>query len=544
MARIERQSKREYPVRFTPRGLVDALDATDKFPGACIVMTDLIFDQSNPELLVARPGVGSPLTSFSSFANPGVISVQTTIGDVTYGLIASTANVGKDEPFAWNNATNAFVPVTNVTNANTPLTPASTGAWTPPTMANVGVNLIVTHPGFPGGATKFGWFDITNPAAPVWNAGDTATNGLTATPSAVQNFNNRAYFSVANTLQYTDVLSLTRTASTQSLTIGDTANVTALSGLPIQTTSSGVAQALIVFKAFQVWQITGDPVGGTLAQNYLSLTIGTSAPRSVWQSPFGIYFIAVGGPYIVDQMGLVRPVIHDGNALEPDLQAPFENAVVPSRAAGAYVASIYRVSLETIIRGTDSVNDYWFDEHRRRWTGPHSFSFDCASQYGNYLIINSNAHPGKLYKSQVLPDLTSAYNDDGTTIMGTMQSSTFPKEGSMTQKQMVESTQELSAAGVATTYTVTAQDDQQNTLNQAQIMVSNAGVVWGSNVWGDGSRWASGTNRPRVYNVPWTAPVVFQKMSLQIQASATSALAVGSFYGRYQQTGYTNVPNP
>jgi hypothetical protein len=47
-----------------------------------------------------------------------------------------------------------------------------------------------------------------------------------------------------------------------------------------------------------------------------------------------------------------------------------------------------------------------------------------------------------------------------------------------------------------------------------------------------------------VYNVPWTAPVVFQKMSLQVQASATSALAIGSFYGRYQQTGYTNVPNP
>lgn len=539
---VERQKKREYPVRYTSRGLVDALDATDKFPGASIVLTDLIFDQANPEVMVARPGVGSPLTSFSSFSSPGVISVQTTIGDITYGLIASSTNPGQDEPFAWNNATSAFVAVSNVTALNTPLTPASTGAWVPPTMANVGVNVIVTHPGFPGGATKFGWFDITNPAAPVWNAGDTTTNGLTATPTAVQNFGNRAYFSVANTLQYTDVLSLVRTSSTQSLTIGDTTSITALSGLPIQTTSSGVAQSLLAFKPFQIWQITGD--ASSLAQNFLSLTVGTSSPRSVWQAPYGTYFISVGGPYLVDQLGLVRPVVHDAQQQEPDISVPFQNAAVPSRAAGGYASGIYRICLETIIRGTDSVNDYWFDEARRRWTGPHSFSFDCASQYANYLIICSNAHPGKLYKSQVIPDLTSAYNDDGTTIMGTMQTSTFPKEGSMTQKQMVESTIELSAAGVATTYVITAQDEQQNTLNQAQIMVSSSGVLWGSNVWGDGSRWASGTNRPRVYNVPWTAPVVFQKMALQVQAAATSALAIGTFFGRYQQTGYTNAPNP
>jgi len=34
------------PVRFTPKGLADAYDATDVFPGACRKLSNLVFDQS------------------------------------------------------------------------------------------------------------------------------------------------------------------------------------------------------------------------------------------------------------------------------------------------------------------------------------------------------------------------------------------------------------------------------------------------------------------------------------------------------------------
>jgi hypothetical protein len=544
MAQLQRRTAREYPVRFTPAGLVDALDATNKFPGACITISDLVFDQSNPEIMVSRPGVGTPITSFSGFNTPGVVSVQTTVGDITYGLIATSRNPGNDEPFAYNNATNSFVAVAGVLAANTPTTPSSTGAWTPPTMANVGVFLIVTHPGFAGGATKFGWFDITNPAAPVWTAGDTATNGLPSVPVAVANFSNRAYFACSNSLAYTDLLTLNRAAAAQALTLGDTSAVNALSGLPITTTSSGMTQSLLAFKAFQVWQITGDPVTTNLAQNFISLTIGTNSPRSVWPSPLGVYFSSSSGPWVIDQIGTLRPVVYVPNSFEPDIIAPFQNFSTPSRVAGCYSGAIYRVCGETTIRGTISTNDYWFDEHRRRWTGPHTFSFDCASQYQNYMILCSNANPAKLYKSQVRPDSSSAYNDDGTALSGSLQSSTFPKDGGMTQKQMVEATQELSSSTVQNTYTIQAYDDQQNTLDNVQIAVAPSGKVWGSNVWGDGSTWKAAINRPRVYNVPWTQPIVFQKLSLAVSAVSNSALAIGTFFALYRDTGMTNVPNP
>ena len=74
---------------------------------------------------------------------------------------------------------------------------------------------------------------------------------------------------------------LTRTNASQSLTLGDTTPITAQSGLPIQTTSAGVAGALIVFKGSNIWQITGDPTTNNLALNYISLTKGSIAPRSV-----------------------------------------------------------------------------------------------------------------------------------------------------------------------------------------------------------------------------------------------------------------------
>ena len=44
--------------------------------------------------------------------------------------------------------------------------------------------------------------------------------------------------------------------------------------------------------------------------------------------------------------------------------------------------------------GQSVTNDYWFDEHKRRWTGPHSFAYDCLSQYGNYFIMTANGVPG------------------------------------------------------------------------------------------------------------------------------------------------------
>jgi len=537
---------REYPVRFTPRGLCDAFDSTDAFAGACQSLQNLIFDQSNPEIVVSRPGV-STITSFAGFNTPGVISVHVTIGMTTYGMIATARNAGHDEPFAYDHNAGAFITISGVVAGNTPTTPSTTGAWTPPTMASIGAKIIVTHPGFNGvGANFFGVIDVTNPAAPAWSSANTTVNLLPTVPVAVANFNNRAYFAVQSgslaLLYYSDVLAATViTNATNILTIGDTSPITALCGLPIQTTSSGITQALLVFKATQIWQVTGDLVGATLSLNYISLTIGCSAPRSLANSPLGTYFISNSGPMMVSQAAGLLSVLYSAAQLIPDVQAPFQAATQPTRIAGGYCATIYRVSVQTFVNGQAVTNDYWFDEHKRRWNGPHTFNYACASQLGNFFVLVSNDSPGKLIKSEVEPSQSSVYTDIGAALTGNLLSSTLPKTQNMNQKQVVESTIELSSGGASVLYTITAQDEIGSTINSVIIPVTVSGKLWGAFFWGDGTRWTSSLNICKTYTIPWTMPLVFPKLQLNVQVTSSSAIAIGTAHFRYQDLGYTMV---
>ena len=437
------------PMKFVPKGLVDAFDASEKFPGACQSLQNLIFDQSNPELVVSRPGVTLlvDLQATGMFANPSFISVFVTVGTRIYGMVATDRNPGHDEPFCYDTATSSVVVITGVTAQNTPASPTTAGDWVPPTIANVGVMLLVTHPGFTGAgknlwgggalwgstaeggsnalwgdALTFGLIDTTDPTAPTWNATTTATNALIGVPQAVANYNNRAYFAIGNILWFTDVLTNppTITNATQSVTIGDAQTVNALNGLPVQTASSGITQTLTVFKNTQTWQIGGDAATWNLSLDQISLTVGCNAPRSIALSPYGLYFSSSGGPYFLDMLGGLRPLTYSGDFTDPDVQAPFQNALVPTRAAGAYNSTVYRVCIPTIVRGRQGINDYWFDEHRRRYNGPHTFAYDCAGALGGDFILSGVNYPGKLMQSATQQNQNFVNTDLGTQMTCTL----------------------------------------------------------------------------------------------------------------------------
>ncbi|MCA8203200.1 hypothetical protein LGM71_19290 [Burkholderia sp. AU33545] len=530
------------PVRFTPKGLCDAFDATDAFAGACQLLSNLVFDQGNPEIIVARPGVGAAATTFSGFTTPTFVSVYTVIGTVAYGMVSTARNPGFDEPFAFNLLTSSFTTISGVTSGNVPASPATSGAWTPPTMAVVGTKIIITHPGFSGaGANFFGVIDISNPAAPAWSSSNLATNPLTGVPTSVANFNNRAYFSVGNTLQFSDALNpLTRTNASQAVTIGDTTSITAQSGLPVQTTSAGVIGALIVFKTSQVWQITGDPTTSNLALNYVSLTTGCIAPRSVVQGPFGIFFAGVDAPYILNFLGTLVPLSsRPGTDFPADLQVPFQNTTQPSRISASFAGNVYRVCVPTLIQGQQQTNDYWYDIRRKRWTGPHSFTYDCASLYGESFVLSGASHGAALFVSSTIPTSNTSYLDAGAAFMCHLRSSNFPKTGHMQQVQVVESTIELAATGASVVFNLTALDDQQNSLASTFVMTPTSGAIWNAFNWG-AANWSSNASIPHVYSIPWPIALVFQKMSLDVTVTPVNEVMIGTFFARYQDTGYTN----
>jgi hypothetical protein len=151
------------PTKWVPRGLTDASDGTNSFPGAQQQLINLIPDPSTAGIYVPRPAaqIETSFTGVNAPTGPGDVQAMLTVGDLEYGMIASTRFAGKDEPYCYDLANGVFLPVAGVTNANTPTTQPSSGDWVPPIMAQVSPRVIVTHPGFPGGAIKFGWFDVS-----------------------------------------------------------------------------------------------------------------------------------------------------------------------------------------------------------------------------------------------------------------------------------------------------------------------------------------------------------------------------------------------
>ena len=532
---------REYPIHFTAKGLCDALDASMAFPGACLTMQNVIFDQSNPELVVARPGVGLPFTDFTGFDLPTYVSVFVVIGTVVYGMVATSRTAGHDEPFAYDTATDSFIPISGVTGANVPATQPISGDWKPPVMAMIGIDMVVAHVGFSGIGNNFvGRIDLTNPLAPVWSSFNTAPISLPTVPIAVANFNNRAWYGFLNQAWFSDPLIPTAmTNAGQALTIGDITPIIAFCGLPIQTTSAGVIGALLVFKEFQVWQITGDfAVTGSLSLNFLTLTTGTNSPRSVVMSPTGVIFLGIDGPYYVSAYGQILPVCQTFTGLVQDVRQPFQNIRNPTRAAASFTGAIYRICVETIVLGQETINDYWFDLTVRRWNGPHTFAYDEAAQLGNRFVISDRNLGAFLFFSQYLPDLTSVHNDNGVPLSVNLQSSFYPKTENINEKQVIETTIELASQSATLTYIINAYDENFSLIGTAQITIVSALPLWGSVIWG-AFDWASGTDTPLTYEVPWAAPLVFKKLSLQVLAVSAANAAIGTSFCKYKDNGYT-----
>lgn len=143
------------------RGVSDALDGTNAPPGAMSALSNLVPSPSTANLFVPRPAAVA-LPAFAGFTAAAQITCMKTVGNAIYGFISTGRTVGFDEPFAFNLLTGTLYPISNVTAANVPATQSTTGDWTPPTADQVAGRIMLTHPGYPGGATKFGWLDISS----------------------------------------------------------------------------------------------------------------------------------------------------------------------------------------------------------------------------------------------------------------------------------------------------------------------------------------------------------------------------------------------
>jgi hypothetical protein len=529
------------PVSFFPLGLADSLEQLSAFPGACQSLSNVVFDRQNRGAVVSRPGVINR-TTFSGFTSPGAVSAAISVGTRIYGLVAVAG--GTDYPFCWDTSVGAFVTIAGATGANTPTTQATSGAWTPPSCDVVGTKVVFTHPGF-SGSNFFGWIDISNPSAPVWSAGNTATNALPSPPVWVQQFFNRAYFFCGNVAYFSDSLNATNINNTNfagALTLGDTSPIIGASGLAFSTSSAGILSSLAVFKANSIYQISGDITGTgstALSLNIISANIGCSAPRTAASTPQGIYFIASDGPRLIDLRGQLEYVqAEDGKT--PDIVVPFANATTISRACGAYNNGIYRVCLDTIVAGKQIIGaDYWFDTIFSRWTGPHSFSYSVAVPVANVFYLASPTSVG-LFSSEVTASATTGYQDNGANYSSSVASDVLIHPSEMSETAVIESTIELGKSSAGSSYSVIAQDGNGNLLNQLQFTYSPVAAVYGTAIYGV-STYATATITSQVTTIPWTQPLVFKKLQVTVSGTASSGFSMRETKHRFQTLGYTNA---
>lgn len=146
------------PITFRASGVCDAVDGSNSPPGAMASLKNLIPNPRNAQQFVPRPA-SVQITNFPALTTPLAGSALLVIGRRVYGMIASGSPAGKDRPFCYDLEAGAFVTIGNITSANCPTTPATTGEWSPPSMAQVGNRILITHPGY-SGANKFGWIDM------------------------------------------------------------------------------------------------------------------------------------------------------------------------------------------------------------------------------------------------------------------------------------------------------------------------------------------------------------------------------------------------
>lgn len=526
--------RNQKPNPYRSVGVSDTVDATSTFQGAMSALTNLVPDPSTEYLFVPRPAAEDKY-DFGDFADPGFVSLEFVVGDLVYGMIATSLSPGDDQPFVYDLNAGAIVPLTGVTGSNVPSSPNTTGNWTPPTAALIGSKVMVTHPGFNGTSNVIGWFDISTPTAPVWNAGNTATNALPSVPVAVVNFFDRAYYALQNMLWYSDTLDPTTiTNATNSLTLGDTTLVVAMCGLPLLTTSGGIVQSLYAFKNSTFFQVTGDLALNTLALQSTPYGVGTFAPLSLCSTPLGISFMSPQGLRFVSPNGTLTPVVGENGS---GICVPFINTIVPSRVCAAYNADTIRMSVQNDAVDFSPIQEYWYNLDLEAWSGPHNFPASLISAWRETFLMTPWGINAKLFQSDAFPLLTSAYIENGVQLTFNWETPNLPETGTMNMNSVIETSIGLAFNRQQGSVTATAYDSQNDIMNQLVVPIPSGTSVWGSAIWGL-FIWGAGLLDYQQVRIPWTVPLVFDQMKISITGNAIPGFQVGNLYNRYEPLGY------
>jgi hypothetical protein len=502
------------------------------------------------------------------FAGAAFISCWLNVGTRIYGMVSTTRNAGRDEPFCYDYPTNAFIAISGVTAANSPISPPTFGPWNPPHMELVGSQIIVTHPGFSGAANAFfGVINVLNPATPSWTATNTAPTALIFPPQWCSNFNGRCYFLVNPPQQqpaayFSDVLNPTViTNASQILTFDDNTPLTCAAGLSLNNQLGGVIQALMVFKGVSnIYQISGDFALGNLSKNSLNVATGTFAPNSIVSSEKGLMFMAPDGVRTIDfNANVSDPIGKDGDGIT----VPFFFALNPSRTCAAFNGGVYRVQVEngdllpTLLGSPFSSGfssgfgplaaadpnftrqqEWWYDTVRQCWSGPHTTGLSLAIPYQNTFFITIQGAGAKIFRSDQVQSNISTFTENGTALTFTWATSMLPDTDQMGEICVIQQTIHMAlAAGQLVLCSAINQDG--DVFDSVTISASGQPTNWNQFNWNQAD-WNGSTAGNSLYprRLSWHFPLVFRRVQILASGNSASGLKIGRMHMRYEVLNY------
>jgi hypothetical protein len=533
--------RNSHPLAWRPSGISDTLDASTASPGVMGQLSNLIPDPTTKNLWQNRPAAVR-LTTFPGFSSPGFISAILVVGTRCYGMIATSLNAGNDQPFSYNLLTNTFDTVSGITAGNTPISPATSGAWVPPTMALIGTKIIVTHPGFNGGNGYIGVLDISTLTAPAWSSGN-LTGAITfiTPPNFVFNFNGRAYYLVnppsgaQPAAVFSDVLVPTNvTNANQVLTFGDNQYLTAIGGLALFNQLGGIIQSAMVFKnTANIYQVTGDAALSNLSVNTLNITTGTLAPNSVSQTSEGLAFIAPDGVRLISfDAKISEPIGIDGQGIV----VPFIYSNVPSRMVTGANGSLLRCGVQNAKVSGTPFQEYWLDFSRKGiWSGPHTFVPSLVDAYNNTFIMTPIGVTGSLWQSDTVQSVTSTFVENGNQMRFDYRSPNLPDIDEMVNTCITESSIDAEFSSSVPSVTVSALDQNGSVIDSLVISgVVGSSTIWGSFTWG-AATWGGGISALAPARIPWRKPIVWARGQIDITGNCGASFKIGCLHLRYQK---------
>ena len=269
--------------------------------------------------------------------------------------------------------------------------------------------------------------------------------------------------------------------------------------------------------------------------NALNVATGTYAANSITQTPEGLSFVAPDGLRNIGFNADVSPPIGSAGT---GITMPFANSAVPSRINSAFNATSIRITTINGGAAGSPAQEWVYDLPRKVWHGPHTSWFDQIQPYGNTFVVFRSDQVG-LFQSDIMPSTSSTYTEFGGAINCVYQTAMLPERQDLRQCAMCESLF-YEGHGAAVTYSVSALNQNGSVIEYISLSSVGSVTTWDAFTWA-GSPWLGAQQTLAARQIPWTSPVVFDRMSIQISFQASAGGRIGDLYMVYQLLGYTAI---